>query len=208
MIQDTAAQEAAVQDAAAKDLQRRHRRIALRASALAIVMLGMAFAAVPLYRMFCQVTGFAGTTQRAERPSTTTINKQLVVRFDGNVSGGLDWSFEPVKRAMTLKIGENRMATFRAKNVSGETLTGTASFNVTPDAAGAYFNKLECFCFTEQTLKPGQTVDMPVRFYIDPEFAKDRATRGISQVTLSYTFFPVKDGKRATAQRPQAKKGS
>lgn len=191
------------------DLAQRHRRVALRAGAVALVMLGMAFAAVPLYSMFCRVTGFAGTTQRATAPSHVTLDKRLIVRFDGNVAPGLAWKFEPVKRSMTLRIGENRIAHFRATNVSDRTLTGQAAFNVAPDAVGAYFNKLACFCFTEQTLKPGQSVDMPVQFYVDPAFVKDRATRDVSQITLSYTFFPVeKPGQATTAQRPVAKNGT
>ena len=189
-------------------LQRRHRRVALRAGTIAVVMLGLAFASVPLYRIFCQVTGFAGTTQRADTPSTTTIDKRLTVRFAGNVSGGLAWEFEPVARTINLKIGENRIAKYRAKNVTGRTLVGTATFNVAPDAAGAYFNKLECFCFTEQTLKPGETVEMPVSFYIDPEFAKDRATRHVEQITLSYTFYPVDEATTATTDKPASGNGT
>jgi cytochrome c oxidase assembly protein subunit 11 len=174
-----------------RTLQQRHRRVATWTSAGALLMLGLAFASVPLYRLFCQVTGFGGTTQRAIAPSTTTIDRHVTVRFDANVSNGLRWSFEPVVRTVDLQLGENRVVAYRATNVSDKPLTGTASFNVTPDAAGAYFNKIECFCFTEQTLKPGESIEMPVSFYVDPEFANERATRGISQITLSYTFFPV-----------------
>lgn len=180
-------------------LQNRHRRVATYAASGALVMLALAFASVPLYRIFCQVTGFGGTTQRAEQPSTRTIDKRITVRFDGNVSGGLAWSFEPVKRTMDMKLGENRIAVYRAKNVSDKPLTGTASFNVAPESAGAYFNKIECFCFVEQTLKPGEEIEMPVSFYVDPEFAKNRATRGISQITLSYTFYPSGETAEAKA---------
>jgi cytochrome c oxidase assembly protein subunit 11 len=181
----------AKQDVGPRTLQQRHRRVAAWAGTGAVLMLGLAFASVPLYRLFCQVTGFGGTTQRAIAPSTTTVDKNVTVRFDGNVSNGLRWSFEPVVRTVDLQLGENRVVAYRATNVSDKPLTGTASFNVTPDAAGAYFNKIECFCFTEQTLKPGESIEMPVSFYVDPEFANERATRGISQITLSYTFFPV-----------------
>lgn len=191
------------------DLAQRHRRVAWRASAIALVMLGMAFAAVPLYSMFCRVTGFSGTTQRATAPSHVTLDERLIVRFDGNVAPGLAWKFEPVKRSMIVRIGENRIAHFHATNISNKTLTGQAAFNVAPDAVGAYFNKLACFCFTEQTLKPGQSVDMPVQFYVDPAFVKDRATRDVSQITLSYTFFPVeKSGQTTNAQRPVTRNGS
>lgn len=189
-----------------QEMQRRHRRVAFRAGGVAVVMLGLAFASVPLYRMFCQATGFAGTTQRAESRSTVVLNKTVIMRFDANVAGALKWSFEPVKTKFKIKIGETRVALFRATNLSDKPVTGTATFNVAPEAAGAYFNKLECFCFTEQTLQPGQSVEMPVSFFVDPEFVKNRATRNIAQITLSYTFFPidqpkpvVKSGKQAQA---------
>lgn len=189
-----------------QNLHNKHRRVAIVMSGVALCMLGLAFASVPLYRMFCQATGFAGTTQRATKPSATTSNKIVTVRFDGNVSPGLAWEFAPVKRTIDVKLGESKLAVFKARNLSNETITGTASFNVAPEAAGAYFNKLQCFCFTEQTLKPGEEVEMPVTFYVDPEFGTARETRGITQITLSYTFFPKEVEKPAVAVKRGSEK--
>ncbi|MBU1210278.1 MAG: cytochrome c oxidase assembly protein [Alphaproteobacteria bacterium] len=179
------------------DISRKHRAVGLACAAVAAGMVGMSYAAVPLYRMFCQVTGFGGTTQVAVAPSTKVLNQAIVMRFDANVSDALAWKFEPVERKFDMKIGENRLANYRATNLSDQTLTGTATFNVSPEAAGIYFNKIECFCFTEQTLKPGQSVDMPVSFFVDPAFADDPNTAKITQLTLSYTFYPVAGAKAA-----------
>jgi len=176
-------------------------RVAVFAASIAVVMLGMSYAAVPLYQMFCQVTGFAGTTQRAEKApdKSQILDRRVLVRFDSNVSGGLTWKFKPVQATVDVKYGENNLAFYTATNTSDKPVTGTASFNVAPEAAGAYFNKIECFCFTEQTLGPGETVEMPVSFFIDPEMVKDISASSISQITLSYTFYPVKTEKRAEA---------
>ncbi|MGI9387951.1 MAG: cytochrome c oxidase assembly protein [Methyloligellaceae bacterium] len=174
------------------DLERRHRRVAGASFALVCVMVGLSFAAVPLYRIFCQVTGYGGTTKRVEANSGPVLDQMITVRFDSNTSDGLPWRFLPAKNTVTLKLGENKLAFYRATNTSEETLRGTATFNVTPEIAGSYFNKIECFCFTEQTLKAGETVDMPVSFFIDPDIVNDSDARGISEITLSYTFFPVK----------------
>jgi cytochrome c oxidase assembly protein subunit 11 len=174
-------------------------RVAVISASVAVFMLGMAYAAVPLYQMFCQVTGFAGTTQRAEKApdQSEVLDQTITVRFDSNVANGLTWKFKPVQNTLDVKYGENRLAFYTATNTSDKPVTGTASFNVAPEAAGAYFNKIECFCFTEQTLQPGETVEMPVSFFVDPEMVKDRSARSITQVTLSYTFFPVTEEKRA-----------
>lgn len=174
-------------------------RVAVVAASVAVFMLSMAYAAVPLYQMFCQVTGFAGTTQRAEKApdEAEVLDQTIIVRFDSNVSNGLTWKFKPVQNTLDVKYGENRLAFYTATNTSDTAVTGTATFNVAPEAAGAYFNKIECFCFTEQTLQPGETVEMPVSFFVDPEMVKDRSARSITQVTLSYTFFPVAEEKRA-----------
>lgn len=174
-------------------------RVAGMAGGFALFMLGMAFAAVPLYDMFCRVTGFGGTTQRVERPSDSVLDRTVTIRFDSNINHGLAWSFAPVQRKIDVKIGENALAFYRATNTSDRTLVGTATFNVSPDSAGAYFNKMACFCFTEQVLKPGQSVEMPVSFYVDPEFAKDKDTIRLSEVTLSYTFYPVDKPSTAVA---------
>lgn len=179
-------------------LERQHKKVALSAFALVCVMVGLSFAAVPLYQIFCQVTGYGGTTKRAAAHEGPVSDQKITVRFNSNISKGLAWRFKPAQQTLDLKLGENKLAFYRATNTSNETLHGTATFNVTPEIAGSYFNKIECFCFTEQTLKPGQTVDMPVSFFIDPEIVKDRDARGIQEITLSYTFFPVKKTASAT----------
>ncbi|HET6599972.1 MAG TPA: cytochrome c oxidase assembly protein, partial [Burkholderiaceae bacterium] len=155
-------------------LQCRHRRVALWASAVVVAMVGMSFAAVPLYRVFCQKTGFSGTPLRADKPSDTVIDKRLTIRFDANVTPGFPWTFQPVQRTMTIKIGENALALYHAVNTSDHTVRGSAVFNISPEQAAPYFNKVQCFCFTEQLLQPGQSVDMPVVFFVDAEMAKDR----------------------------------
>ena len=152
---------------------RRNRRLATGVAFVAVAMLGMAYAAVPLYRMFCQVTGFAGTTQRAEVASSIVLDKSIRIRFDANISPGLAWEFQPVQRVVDVRIGESALAFYRAKNMSEGPTVGTASFNVSPDVAGAYFNKLDCFCFTEQRLEKGETAEMPVSFFVDPAILKD-----------------------------------
>jgi cytochrome c oxidase assembly protein subunit 11 len=158
----------------------------------ALGVMGSVTAASPtLYRIFCQVTGYGGTTQRVTAASDRVLDKVVTVRFDANISPQLAWKFEPVQPTIDVKVGENVLAFFRATNTSKETLTGTAAFNVAPEQAGIYFNKIECFCFTEQTLAPGQSVEMPVSFFIDPKMAEDRDTAGLSNLTLSYVFYPV-----------------
>lgn len=170
-----------------------HRKVAIRAASISVVMLGVAYAAVPLYKIFCQVTGFAGTTQRATAAPDQVLDRKITIRFDSNVSNGLVWKFGPTERTVDVKIGENKLAFYRASNSSDQPVTGTASFNVAPEAAGRYFNKIECFCFTEQTLKPGESVEMPVSFFVDPEIVNDSDARHITQITLSYTFYPVEE---------------
>lgn len=171
-------------------------------------MAGMAYASVPLYRAFCAATGFAGTTSRAEAAPAAPIAGQTVkVRFDGNTSPGMPWSFKPVTVETTVPIGGKRMAFFRATNISGATTTGRATFNVSPDLAGKYFKKIACFCFTEQTLKAGETVDMPVTYFIDPAILDDPQARKIDAITLSYTFFPVDAAKADPLQRAATRRG-
>ncbi len=187
-------------------LARGKRRTGLAATGLAFAMLGMAFASVPLYRLFCQTTGFGGTTQRAERASIKVLDQTLTVRFDANVAPGLAWRFEPVQASMDVRIGENNLAFFRATNVSGKPLTGTAVFNVLPEQTGIYFNKVQCFCFTEQRLEPGQSVEMPVSFFVDAAYASDRNVNVFHDLTLSYTFYPVKEKADGVASvQPAAK---
>lgn len=165
----------------------------LMAGALAIAMVGMGFAAVPLYRLFCQVTGFDGTTQRvsaAQAANVQMIDKQIVVRFDAN-HRGLPWEFKPERASEKITIGARDMAVYIAENKSDMPITGTANFNVSPVQAGQYFTKIQCFCFTEQTLQPGQKMRMPVLFYVDPRIKDDPDAKDIEEITLSYTFYPV-----------------
>ncbi len=191
-----------------RDAQRRHRRVAVWAGTIAVAMLGMAYAAVPLYQMFCQVTGFAGTTQRATAAPGKILERTITVRFDSNVAGGLNWAFKPERPTIDVKIGENKLAFYEAKNRSNVAVTGTATFNVAPEAAGRFFSKIECFCFTEQTLKPGETVQMPVSFFVDPEIVNDSDARHITQITLSYTFYPVHEKRADVKSVRDGKKGS
>jgi cytochrome c oxidase assembly protein subunit 11 len=168
---------------------------------IAAGMLCLAYAAVPLYQLFCQTTGYGGTTQRVTRPSDTVLERKITIRFDGNVNG-IAWRFEPVVTTVDVGIGESTLAFFRATNISSQPLVGTATYNVTPDIAGSFFNKLACFCFTEQRLEPGETVDMPVSFYVDPSLVDDKDARRLDLITLSYTFYPVdKPAKAAEAPR-------
>jgi cytochrome c oxidase assembly protein subunit 11 len=159
---------------------------------VAAAMLGLGYAAVPLYKMFCQATGFDGTARidtTAHAPGA--VGKLINVRFDANVSPKLDWTFAPEKPVQRVAVGARQLTFFEATNHTGRTITGTAAFNVTPDQAGQYFVKIQCFCFTKQTLKPGETVRMPVIFYVDPDMLKNPNANDISEITLSYTFFPV-----------------
>ena len=182
----------------------RNLRVALMAAAVSAGMVGLSFASVPLYRLFCQVTGFGGTTQRAESAPAEVLNKTVSVRFDANTSEKLKWAFHPLQGPVTVKFGEQSMAYYEAVNRSDETLTGTAVFNVTPPQAGAYFNKIQCFCFTEQTLKPGEKIEMPVSFFVDPDMLNDADAAGIQEITLSYTFYPVDKPKAVTEAKTAA----
>jgi cytochrome c oxidase assembly protein subunit 11 len=175
---------------------RGNRLIALAAAAAALIMVGASFAAVPLYRIFCQVTGFGGTTQVAgkvaaglETGDVAPSNRVITVSLLGNVNSKLPWTFEPATRKVSLRVGESALVFYRATNRSSEAVTGVATFNVTPHKAGPYFAKVQCFCFTKQTLKPGETVDMPVTFFIDPDIEKDRGLNDVTDIALSYTFF-------------------
>ena len=163
---------------------------------VALAMVGLAFASVPLYRLFCQVTGFGGTTQmRVGGEAPGAVGKIINVRFDANTNSALPWSFEPEKHVERTALGARKMAFYTAKNLSDKVVTGTATFNVTPVQAGQYFTKIQCFCFTEQTLKPGEEIRMPVVYYVDPKMLDDTEGRKISEITLSYTFYPVDEPK-------------
>jgi cytochrome c oxidase assembly protein subunit 11 len=178
------------------DLARRNGRTAGFAALLVLAMVGLAFASVPLYRLFCQVTGIGGTTQRAEEAPGPVAGKEVAVRFDANVASALPWRFGPEKPREIVAIGERVMAFYSAKNLSARAVKGTATFNVTPVQAGKYFSKIQCFCFNEQTLRPGEEVRMPVVYFVDPRILQDPDTKGISEITLSYTFYPVDSGKK------------
>jgi len=181
-------------------------------SCLAVVigMVGLSYAAVPLYDLFCRVTGYGGTPQRAEAAPGAIGDRLINVRFDTNTDRQLPWTFQPEQRSVTVKVGENRLVFFHAVNNSDRSIVGHATFNVVPDRAGRYFNKIQCFCFTEQRLDPGQSVDMPVSFFIAPEILTDRDGRDINEITLSYTFYPAINQKaveKATTAAQPAQKG-
>jgi cytochrome c oxidase assembly protein subunit 11 len=179
------------EDAKARALDRRHRTVALWCAGVVVAMVVAAYAAVPLYRLFCQATGFDGTPRIASAPSTHVIDRTITVRFDANVAPGLAWRFEPAQTTTRVKLGENVLAFYRATNTSDRPVQGTATFNVLPEQTAVYFNKLECFCFKEQLLQPGESVEMPVSFFIDPQIASDKDARAVTDITLSYTFYPV-----------------
>ena len=170
--------------------QRNNNRTALIMALVALGFLGLAFASVPLYRAFCQLTGFDGTPIRAEK-APGAVAGEIGVRFDANVDPKLAWRFEPVQNRVRIAPGARTTIYYRATNLTARPITGQAVWNVSPDTVGQYFNKIQCFCFTEQTLKPGESVKMPVVFFVDPKLRQDDTTKAIDEITLSYTFYPV-----------------
>jgi cytochrome c oxidase assembly protein subunit 11 len=187
-------------------VSRSNRKVGLIALAGALAMLGLGFASVPLYRLFCQVTGFGGTTMRvseAQAAEIKTSDASISVRFDSNVERTLAWRFAPSQVTQDLRIGERKMAFYTAENLSDQAVTGMATFNVEPEQVGKYFNKIQCFCFTQQTLAPGQKVEMPVIYFVDPAILSDPEAKDVEQITLSYTFHPVADQNAAdSAAKP------
>jgi cytochrome c oxidase assembly protein subunit 11 len=177
-------------------IAQKNRAVAIRMALFALAMLGLAFASVPLYRAFCQVTGFGGTTQKAEA-APGAVAGQIGVRFDANIDPALPWKFEPVQETVRIHPGARTTIYYQATNYTARSTTGQAVFNVTPEIAGKYFSKIECFCFTEQTLKPGESVKMPVIFFVDPKLRDDPDTKHIDEITLSYTFYPVENPETA-----------
>jgi cytochrome c oxidase assembly protein subunit 11 len=171
------------------------RRTVIAATAAATVMLGLSFAAVPAYRLFCRATGFAGTPLVATQAPTQSLGQMMVVRFDANVAPGLAWEFAPEAPFVHLRLGETKTVEFRVKNDSDQPAAAVAAFNIQPDLAAQYFNKLSCFCFDETVLKPHEAKDLPVVFFVDPALAKDKDIRSLTSITLSYTFFASKTGK-------------
>lgn len=182
--------------------QRPNARLGLMLAGVAAVMVALSFAAVPLYTWFCQTTGFAGTPQVAETGSSEVLDETISIRFDANTAAGMPWEFHPVENEMTIRIGETGLAFYEAYNPTDRVIAGTASFNVAPDVAGGYFTKIECFCFTEQVLQPGERVTMPVTFYVDPEFTRDSDTAQVRQITLSYTFYQTELPKAQASLSP------
>ena len=174
----------------------RNARTATRMALLALAMLGLAFASVPLYRAFCELTGFDGTPLRAEK-APGAVAGQIGVRFDANINAALPWKFEPVQETVRIAPGARTQIFYRAVNLTARNTTGRAVFNISPALAAPYFNKIECFCFTEQTLQPGEEVQMPVTFFVDPKIRDDENTRNIDEITLSYTFYPVEKPETA-----------
>jgi len=173
-------------------------RLAWRLVAVVGGMLGLAYAAVPLYEAFCKATGFNGTPLVALEGERPIVARTVQVRFDSNIDSNLPWRFEPLQREVKVQLGEEKLVHFRATNISQRPIVGTATYNVTPERSAAWFNKVQCFCFTEQLLQPGQSVDMPVVFFVDAEMAKDRRYDDIRTITLSYTFYEAKTERAKT----------
>jgi len=180
----------------ALSLEQRNKRVGLMALGLALAMLALGYAAVPLYRIFCQVTGFGGTTQVAsatEAANVKVLGETISIRFDSNTAPGMPWDFAPEKQTMDVRIGERYLAFYTARNNADVPVTGQASYNVEPEQTGPFFTKVQCFCFTQQTLQPGEEVRMPVYFYVDPAILSDENAKGVQQITLSYTFFKLEE---------------
>ncbi len=180
------------------DVSGKNARVGMLALLGALAMLGLGYAAVPLYDLFCRVTGFGGTTQiaseaQASRAAASGALREISIRFDGSTARGVPWTFGPTQPTDTVRIGQRDLATYIARNIGSEPITGTATFNVEPAQAGRYFNKIQCFCFTEQTLQPGEQVNMPVLYYIDPAILEDEFMADVEQITLSYTFHRAKE---------------
>ena len=191
-----------------KGTSRRDLAIAFACGGVVALMVGASFAAVPFYNWFCRTTGYGGTTQRTHIAPTQTSERTMTVYFDSNIAGGLPWSFEPERRSIDVKLGEVVTVYYKVTNEAARTTTGQAAYNVNPPTTGIYFEKINCFCFTEQTLKAGEKRDMAVVFYVDPKLAKDSEQDGTRMITLSYTFYPVKEPEQPVAVSvPQTSSG-
>ena len=197
-------------DAATEKTEPRDKRalVGLVLAGVVAGMVGLSFAAVPLYRMFCQVTGFGGTPQVAEAAPSTVLNRTIKVRFDTNVDKDLPWEFKSEQRAVDVRIGESALVFFKAHNPTDKPVSGTAGFNVAPEIAGRYFAKIECFCFQQQTLAAGQSIDMPVTFFVDPKIVEDESAKNIEEITLSYTFYRSDDSSDVAAALEDGASGS
>ena len=183
-----------------------NRSLVINLVAIVLGMLMLAYASVPLYRIFCQVTGFGGTTQRTSTNSTAMSDRMITVRFNTDTDPKLPWKFTPVEKSVTVHLGQNRLVAFRAVNESNQPTRGTASYNVTPFAAGKYFNKIQCFCFEEQSLAPGQSATLPVSFFVDPAILNDPLVGDVANITLSYTFFSYESANQSKLQANHLKK--
>jgi len=178
--------------------ERRNRQVMMILAGVVFGMIGLAYASVPLYRLFCQVTGYQGTPRIASANSSQTVNRMVTVTFTADVASGLGWRFQPKQHQMVVQVGKSYLAFFEAENLEKVPVKARATYNISPDPFASYFTKTACFCFTEQTLQPGQKVDMPVSFYIDADMAKDPTLSQMNDVTLSYTFFRAADQGDAT----------
>ncbi len=188
-------------------IDRRNARVAVAVTGAVVGMLAMSFAAVPLYNLFCAATGYGGTTQVAIAAPETIGDRRMRVRFDANVRGGLPLRFEGEVSTVDVRPGETKTIFYKATNLSDRPVTAVASYNVTPDAAGGWFSKISCFCFTEQTIPAGQAIDLPVVFFLDPGLEKDETMRGVTDVTLSYTFYPAQTPAASPAKPVGAGQG-
>lgn len=185
--------------------ENRNTRVMAICAGVAVAMVGAAYASVPLYDLFCRVTGYGGTTQTAQyNDETRILDRTVEVRFDASRENGFPWTFEPVQRSMTVRLGETAIAYYRATNNSNRAITGTATYNVTPYKAAPFFSKLECFCFTEQTLQPGESIEMPVLFFVDAEMDAESRYDDVTTITLSYTFFESESEVAGAASRRDA----
>ncbi len=187
------------------DVRGRRRTTAIAVIATVVGMVGLTYASVPLYRLFCQVTGYDGTPRIALGGRSSAVGDSTIrITFDANTGRDLPWHFVPDQRNMRPRLGEEVLATYSARNLSQKAVTGSAVFNVTPEKAAPYFYKIECFCFTEQVLQPGEEVSMPVLFYVDPAILDDPDARDVKAITLSYTFYPVTNKAPTASGEPQA----
>ena len=177
------------------NLDRKMQRTAFACVGIVVGMVGLAYASVPLYDLFCKVTGFGGTPIVRDENGSQIMDRTIAIRFDSNVAPGLNWRFSPEKPEVTVKLGETTTVYYKVTNAGDRPSTGIATYNVQPDLAGTYFSKLECFCFTEQTLQPGETLESAVVFYVDPRLVQDADVKDLTSITLSYTYFPSKGGK-------------
>jgi cytochrome c oxidase assembly protein subunit 11 len=181
--------------------QRRDVIVAFACGCCVALMVGVSFAAVPLYSWFCRTTGFGGTTQVAKASPSQMSGRAVTVRFDSNVAAGLPWSFEPERRTIDVRLGQVVTVLYKVTNEAARVTVGQAGYNVSPPTVGIYFEKINCFCFTTQTMKPGESRDMAVVFYVDPKLGKDSEQDSLKEITLSYTFYPAREPERPVAER-------